>query len=133
MLKACDFTLDDRAFHFRKDCYPLARIRGARVKQLTWLDNLGQILFWVMVFSGAIWLAMQQVQWAPLWLISMACSLTVIGVGVGWWRCGRVVLQIEYRHADETGVQWVNVVKSRFASDGKLLTQQADRLNQLRV
>ena len=133
MLKASDFKLDEQMFHFRKDGYPLAKIRAARLKQLTWLDNLAQMLFWMLVFSGALWLAIQQTDHAPLWLIVTAAILTLLGLGVALNRCARCVLQIEFCHIDETGVQWVTVARGRSVEESELLVQQTASLNQRRL
>ena len=133
MLKASDFKLDEQMFHVRKDGYPLAKIRAARLKQLTWLDNLAQMLFWMLVFSGALWLAIQQTYHAPLWLIVTAVILTFLGLGVASSRYARCVLQIEFCHIDETGVQWVTVARGRSVEESELLVQQAASLNQRRL
>ena len=42
----------------------------------------------------------------------------------GLTRCAKYALQIEFRHIDETGAQWVNVAKSYSTSDNKLFIQQ---------
>ncbi len=50
MYKSNDFNLDSKEFRFKKDSYPLSKINNVRVKKLSFLDNLGQVLFWVCVF-----------------------------------------------------------------------------------
>ncbi len=132
MLQVSDFKLDEKMFHFKKNGYPLAKIRAARLKPLTWLDNLVQMLFWMLAFSGALWLAMRQTDYAPLWLIVTASLLTLLGLGVALSRCARCVLQIEFCHIDETGVQWIDVARGRSGTECALLAQQAASLNQLR-
>lgn len=129
MLKETDFKIDSDSFHFKQDSYPLMRITTARLKKLSLLDNLGQILFWVFAFSGALWLAIQQVQMGPRWILVTASVLTTLGFVVALRRCARFALQIEFRHVDETGVQWCNVAKASSADDAALLAQQAAALN----
>ncbi|MDN3684608.1 hypothetical protein QW180_17710 [Vibrio sinaloensis] len=46
-------------------------------------------------------------------------------------RCSRYALQVEFRHVDETGLQWVNVAKSYSHQDGELFAKQVDEFRQL--
>ncbi|GAB1621902.1 hypothetical protein AAOGI_19520 [Agarivorans albus] len=125
MYKEADFKLSQEAFSFKKDSYPLSKINNARVKKLSLLDNLGQIIFWLFIFSGAVWLAIPSLESSPVWLIILVFSLTIIGLVFGLYRCSKYALQIEFRHSDETGVQWINVARSYSKSDYALFEQQA--------
>ncbi|MFA0570913.1 hypothetical protein [Vibrio gallaecicus] len=128
MYKETDFRLSQEEFSFKKDSYPLSKINNARVKKLGFLDNLGQIIFWLFVFSGAVWLAITTLESTPFWLQALVVTLTVVGLVFGLLRCSKYALQIEFRHIDETGVQWVNVAKSYSESDNGLFEQQAAAL-----
>ena len=124
MYKSTDFNLDSKEFRFKKDSYPLSKINNVRVKKLSFLDNLGQVLFWVCVFSGAVWLVIPRLEEVPQWLLVLVLSLTVVGLVFALFRCSKYALQVEFRHIDETGVQWVNVAKSYSKSDCELFEQQ---------
>ena len=124
MYKSTDFSLDSKEFRFKKDSYPLSKINNVRVKKLSFLDNLGQVLFWVCVFSGAVWLVIPRLEEVPQWLLVLVLSLTVVGLVFALFRCSKYALQVEFRHIDETGVQWVNVAKSYSKSDFELFEQQ---------
>ncbi len=130
MYKAADFDLDSKEFRFKKDSYPLSKINNARVKKLSLLDNLGQMLFWVFIFSGALWLGIPSFEEAPQWLKVLALSLTAVGLIFALFRCSRYALQVEFRHIDETGVQWVNVAKSYSKLDCELFEQQVLELKE---
>ncbi|MFM2581008.1 hypothetical protein [Vibrio fortis] len=130
MLKTSDFHVDSTEFRFKNDNYPLSKINQARMKKLTLLDNLGQILFWVALFSGAVWVALPTVAESPLWLQILAACLTIVGFVFALFRCAKYVLQVEFRHSDGTGDQWITVAKTFSAKDSELLTQQANRLNE---
>ncbi|MCZ0743394.1 hypothetical protein OWD07_23380, partial [Vibrio diabolicus] len=91
---------------------------------LSFLDNLGQVLFWVFIFSGAVWLAIPSFEEAPQWLQVLVLSLTAVGFVFALLRCSKYALQVEFRHIDETGVQWVNVAKSYSKPDCELFEQQ---------
>ncbi|MBU2896767.1 hypothetical protein [Vibrio hepatarius] len=124
MYKLTDFELNKTEFRFKKDVYPLAKINRFRVKKLSVLDNFWQILFWILLFSGSVWLGISQLEESPLWLKIVVASLTIVGFVFGLTRCAKYALQIEFRHIDETGDQWVNVAKSYSATDNKLFMQQ---------
>ncbi len=133
MYKETDFKIDDNSFHFKKDSYPLAKINDVKFKRLNLFDNLGQIIFWLVIFSGAVWLTTVQLGDAPSWLITTGISLSTVGFAFALFRCSRFALQIEFHHIDETGTQWINAAKSYSARDGELLQKQADRLKQTLV
>lgn len=133
MLKEADFKIDNEYFHFKKDRYPLAKINGVRLKRMSLLDNLGQILFWLFLFSGAVWLAIPDLSTAPAWLIVIAVTLSSGGFIFALLRCSRFALQIEFEHIDETGAQWINVTKSYSSRDGELLEKQAESLKKVFV
>ncbi|MEZ9513271.1 hypothetical protein AB4359_15440 [Vibrio splendidus] len=128
MYRETDFQLSQEEFSFKKDSYPLSKINSVRVKNLGLLDNLGQIIFWLFVFSGAVWLAISSLESTPLWLQALVVILTIVGFVFGLLRCSKYALQIEFRHIDETGVQWVNIAKSYSESDNGLFEQQAASL-----
>lgn len=124
MYKETDFQLSQEEFSFKKDSYPLSKINNVRVKKLGLLDNLGQIIFWLFVFSGAVWLAIPTLDSTPFWLKALVVTLTIVGFIFGFLRCSKYALQIEFRHIDETGVQWVNIAKSYSKFDCGLFEQQ---------
>ncbi|EGA67980.1 hypothetical protein VISI1226_08644 [Vibrio sinaloensis DSM 21326] len=131
MYKEADFSLQGESFRFKKDEYPLKRINNIRVKRLSWMDNLGQIAFWVCLFSGAVWLAVIEFPVVPTFLQVLCASLTMFGFVFAILRCSRYALQVEFRHVDETGLQWVNVAKSYSHQDGELFAKQVDEFRQL--
>ena len=130
VFKETDFKIDDGHFHFKKDSYPLAKINDVKFKRLSLLDNLGQIIFWLVLFSGAVWLTTVKLGSAPTWLIAIGTSLSTVGFVFALFRCSRFALQVEFHHIDETGTQWITVAKSYLARDGELLQKQADTLKQ---
>ncbi|MDC5820107.1 hypothetical protein OPW19_09730 [Vibrio europaeus] len=131
MFKESDFKIDTKNFHFKKDSYPLAKINNAKFKRMSLLDNLGQMIFWLTLFSGATWLVVNQFSPAPSWLIGIAVSLSVVGFLFALSRCSRFALQVEFKHIDETGTQWINVAKSYSSGDGQLLEKQVDCLKKV--
>lgn len=128
MYKNSDFKVEATSFHFKQDRYDVSKINDIRIKKLSLLDNLGQIIFWVFLFSGGVWLALTQFEGGPLWLQILAGLLTAFGFAVAMFRCARYALQIEFRHIDETGLQWINVARSYSLKDKAIFEEQVARL-----
>ncbi|CAM3574640.1 hypothetical protein VA7868_04036 [Vibrio aerogenes CECT 7868] len=128
MYQEIDFQLQPDNFCFRKDVYPLARIHDIRVKKLGFFDNIVQLLFWIFIFSGAVWLATPLLEQVPLWWQILVACLTIIGFVFAVFRLARYALQIEFMHVDETGLQWVNIARSYSRQDSALFEQQVLKL-----
>lgn len=128
MYKESDFGINESEFLFKQDAYPLKRINDIRVKRLNWLDNLGQLIFWVALFSGGLWLAIPDIKTAPVWLQILTACLTLFGFTFAMLRCARYALQVEFKHVDETGLQWVNVARSCSKRDAELFAAQVEKL-----
>ncbi len=130
MLKESDFTICAHEFRFKKDAYPISKINNVRVKNISLLDNVYQILFWLVVFSGALWWVSPMFDSIPLWWAVILYSFTGLGFIFALFRCARFALQIEFRHIDETGIQWINVTKSYSKKDAELFIKQTEQLKQ---
>ena len=128
MFKETDFAITGDEFRFKKDSYPIKKIHDVRIKHLSIIDNLGQILFWVALFSGALWLAIPNIETAPLWWKILVACMTVIGLIFALFRCSKFALQIEFKHIDETGLQWINVAKSNSKKELVLFEKQVKEL-----
>lgn len=123
-----DFLITSDEFRFKKDAYPLFRIHDAKVNQLGFIDNVGQVLFWIFVFSGMLWVATLSSENLPFWLQALVGGLTLIGLIFGLLRCSRYALQIEFCHSDETGTQWITVAKSYSRADKMLFESEIELL-----
>ncbi|MDN3681792.1 hypothetical protein QWZ04_15920 [Vibrio tapetis subsp. quintayensis] len=130
MLKQSDFMINQHEFHFKKDAYPISKINNVRVKNISLLDNAYQILFWLVVFSGALWWASPIFDSFPFWWEVILYGFTGLGFIFALLRCARFALQIEFRHIDETGIQWINVTKSYSKKDAALFRKQVEQLRQ---
>ncbi|CZF82451.1 hypothetical protein GCE9029_03239 [Grimontia celer] len=130
MLKDEDFKIDHEFFHFRKDQYALWKIKDARVKELSLLDNLLYIFFWIWIFSGGVWLAYSQFQ--NKGVLGLALVLTGLGA-FSIFKRAKYSLQLEINHADTTGVQWVNVKKTNKEADRLVLEKQVMVIKELKT
>lgn len=130
MLKDDDFKIDQEFFHFRKDQYALWKIKDARVKELSLLDNLLYIFFWIWICSGGVWLAYSQFQ--NKGVLGLALVLTGLGA-FSIFKRAKYSLQLEINHADTTGVQWVNVKKTNDEADRLVLEKQVMVIKELKT
>lgn len=128
MFKDSDFQIDDKYFYIKKDKYLVSKIKNARLKKLSFIDNLGQMIFWISIFSAPVWLAIPDINIAPTWLIVLATTLTLVGFIVALFRCSRFALQIKFSHIDETGTQWINVAKSNSTKNNQIFEKQVENL-----
>ncbi|KXF80554.1 hypothetical protein [Enterovibrio coralii] len=122
-MRVNDFNTDSKVFQFKHDEYALSKIRNARVKKLKLMDNLIYIVFCLLLWSGGIWLAIVQFDVREGWVISLALALTAIG-GFSIFKTAKYALQLEVEHSDETGLQWVTVVKTSNVGDLAILDKQ---------
>lgn len=125
LLKEDDFKIDQEFFHFRNDKYALWKIKDARVKELSVIDNLLYVFFWILVCSGGVWLGFSQFQTKEVLLLALV--LTGLGA-ISIFKLAKYSLQLEINHADTTGVQWVNVKKTNKEADKRLLEKQVTAL-----
>ncbi|MGF1726385.1 DUF6232 family protein [Photobacterium nomapromontoriensis] len=130
MYQESDFRIQDNAFSYKRDTYPLSKINDVRVKELSLLDNIGQLVFWLVVFTAGLWFGIAAVDSVPQWLVILVASLTLVAVIFALFRCSRYALQVEFKHIDETGLQWVNVAKSYSKADSKLFKKLVIELKQ---
>ena len=128
MFKENDFNIDNGYFYVKKDKYPLSKINNARRHKLTLANNLGHIIFWLFIFSGPTWLAVNIVGSIPTLFIILALILSVLGFIFSLFRCAKFALQIQFSHGNETGMQWINVAKSYSDKYNTLFDKQVKKL-----
>lgn len=107
MISASDFRIDSSTLDFKKDQYPLRKIKNARVKSNAIKDHVMRILTIGLIVSSVVWMICPE----SLGLITAPVSI-VIGVLSGLASSRKYELQIEFQHADETGIQWISVAKT---------------------
>jgi len=128
MFKESDFNIKNGYFYVKKDKYPLSKIKNARLQKLTLTNNIGQIIFWLFIFSGPTWLAINIVGSVPTLFIILALILSILGFIFSLFRCAKFALQIQFSHHDETGLQWINIAKSYSDKYTPLFDKQVEKL-----
>ncbi|MEH0667471.1 hypothetical protein H4F18_09770 [Vibrio scophthalmi] len=123
MIKASDFQISQLTFDFKKDQYPLSKIKNARVKANAIKDHLIRILTIGLIVSSVVWMICPQ----SLGVITGPISI-IIGVLSGVASTRKYELQIEFQHADETGLQWISVAKTNNKHIESVFEQQVGRI-----
>ena len=107
MITADDFYINDNKIVFKEDEYPLARIKGVRVKTNSLTDHAIRIVAFSLMVSSVVWIICPEY----FGLITAPIAI-VIGVLLALSTARKYELQVEFQHADDTGLQWVSMAKT---------------------
>ncbi|ELX4126913.1 hypothetical protein CE131_09370 [Vibrio parahaemolyticus] len=123
MINEEDFNVSNTIFTFKKDEYPLSKIKGARVKTNTFQDHALRIVCIGLVVASVVWMICPE----SFGLLTAPLALT-IGMFSALFSVRKYELQVEFQHIDETGLQWVSVAKTNNQMIKILFEKQASRL-----
>ncbi|MGL5812266.1 MAG: hypothetical protein ACRCYW_02895 [Aeromonas sp.] len=129
---ACAISIrqSDRRLQINDDTYDLNKITDVQVKVLGWRDHLLRMVLLGLVTSSALFYFMPSEEQASSLLIVLFLPMVAFLAGalMGLLSCAKYEFRIEFAHADETGVQWITVARSRHAVDYGLFKTQAMEL-----
>lgn len=125
MISPQDFSIDNQSLTFKEDEYPLAKINRVRVKTNTIKDHLARLLVIGLLVSSIVWAICP----AGFGQLTGPFSL-IVGMLAALLTIRKYELQIEFKHIDETGLQWVSVAKANNAKAKRLFDEQARFLAQ---
>lgn len=120
MISKSDFEIGSTTFRYKRDEFPLSKIKNARVKLNTPKDHALKLFLIGAIFSSIVWVICPE----GFGMI-MAPIAFVIGVTFSMFTINKYELQVEFEHIDETGLQWVSVVGSSNVESKKLFENQA--------
>jgi len=118
-----DFNVSNTTFTFKKDEYPLSKIKGARVKTNTFQDHALRIFCIGLVVASIVWMICPE----SFGFFTAPLALT-IGMISALFSVRKYELQVEFQHVDETGLQWVSVAKTNNQMVKILFEKQTSRL-----
>lgn len=121
-----NFKVSNTTFKFKKDEYPLSKIKGVRVKTNTFQDHALRIVCIGLVVASVVWVICSE----SFGLITAPLALTV-GVFSALFSVRKYELQVEFQHIDETGLQWVSVAKTNSKAVKNLFEKQVSKLLEL--
>ena len=118
MITADDFHINDNNVIFKEDEYPLARIKGVRVKTNSLTDHAIRIVAFSLMVSSVAWIICPEY----FGLITAPIAI-VIGVLLALSTARKYEIQVEFQHSDDTGLQWVSMAKTN-KPDIKIIFEQ---------
>ncbi|WP_026973084.1 hypothetical protein [Aliagarivorans marinus] len=123
MITQDDFIIQDNKLSFKDDEYNLNRIRNARFVKNSLVSSIVRIIAIGLVVSSIVWIICPE--GFGRFFGPLSFCLGVIGALLTSYR---YELQIEFRHSDETGFQWISVAKSNKNSVLAIFDQQAQAI-----
>lgn len=118
MITADDFHINDNNVIFKEDEYPLARIKGVRVKTNSLKDHAIRMVAFGLIVSSVIWIICP----GYFGLVTAPVSM-MVGVLLALSTARKYEIQIEFQHSDDTGLQWVSMAKTN-KPDIKIIFEQ---------
>lgn len=125
MLTAADFSFTPTALRVKKDQYPLAKINDARLKTNRLGDHVLRVTLIALLVSSVVWTICPD----SFGLVTVPFAL-LVGALFGLASVRKYELQIEFRHSDETGLQWLSIAKTSNATVKTLFEQQISLIRQ---
>ena len=125
MITADDFRINENKVVFKKDEYPLSKIKDVRVKINSLKDHAMRIATISLIVSSVVWTICPEyfgLFTAPIALI--------IGVLLALSTVRKYELQIEFQYADDTGLQWVSMAKTNKPNIKIIFEQQVIQILQ---
>ncbi|WEM44178.1 hypothetical protein PTW35_23100 (plasmid) [Photobacterium sp. DA100] len=123
MIVADDFHINNAKVVFKRDEYPLSKIRGARVKTNSLKDHVLRVVIIGLIVSSVVWMICPD----SLGLLTAPVAL-IVGILSAMATVRKYELQIEFQHIDETGLQWVSIAKTNKLSVKELFEKQASEI-----
>ena len=125
MITADDFRINENKVVFKKDEYPLSKIKDVRVKINSLKDHAMRIATISLIVSSVVWTICPEyfgLFTAPIALI--------IGVLLALSTVRKYELQVEFQYADDTGLQWVSMAKTNKPNIKIIFEQQVIQILQ---
>lgn len=132
---ACSVLIDksEGKLKINSDSYDLNRIADVQVKVLTWKDKLiNMLLFGLITSSILFYFIPTEAQGKGMTLFLPAVAF-LAGMVMAMVTSAKYVFRLEFKHADETGVQWITAAKSRNAREYEIFKLKEVELKQILV
>ncbi|MFB0767671.1 hypothetical protein ACEU5N_08340 [Aeromonas salmonicida] len=130
---ACSVLIDksEGTLKINSDSYDLNRISDVQVKVLTWKDKLiNMLLFGLITSSILFYFIPTEAQGKGMTLFLPAVAF-LAGMVMAMVTSAKYVFRLEFKHADETGVQWITAAKSRNAREYEIFKLKEVELKQI--
>ncbi len=130
---ACSVLIDksEGKLKINSDSYDLNRISDVQVKVLTWKDKLiNMLLFGLITSSILFYFIPTEAQGKGMTLFLPAVAF-LAGMVMAMVTSAKYVFRLEFKHADETGVQWITAAKSKNAREYEIFKLKEVELKQI--
>ena len=111
----CSISVDksEEKLKINSDSYDLNRISDVQVKELTWKDKLTNMLMFGLITSSILFYFIPTEAQGKGMTLFLPAVAFLVGVVMAMITSAKYVFRLEFKHADETGVQWITAAKSR--------------------
>ena len=130
---ACSVLIDksEGKLKINSDSYDLNRISDVQVKVLTWKNKLiNMLLFGLITSSILFYFIPTEAQGKGMTLFLPAVAF-LAGMVMAMVTSAKYVFRLEFKHADETGVQWITAAKSRNVREYEIFKLKEAELKQI--
>ncbi len=123
MITESSFQISGTTLRFNNDEYPLAQIKGSRVKSNTIKDHALRLVVLGLIVSSVVWFV------TPNYFGIYAGPISILIGGIlAFATIRKYELQVEFEHTDETGLQWISIAKTNNKKVKALFESQVEQL-----
>ncbi|MFM4678418.1 hypothetical protein ACEUD4_08540 [Aeromonas media] len=111
----CSISVDksEEKLKINSDSYDFNRISDVQVKELTWKDKLTNMLLFGLITSSILFYFIPTEAQGKGMTLFLPAVAFLVGMVMAMITSAKYVFRLEFKHADETGVQWITAAKSR--------------------
>ncbi len=129
----CSIVVDqsERKLKINADSYDVNRVSDVQVKVLTWKDNLINMLLLGLITSSILFYFIPPEAQGKGMTLFLPAVAFLVGIVMALITSAKYVFRLEFKNADETGVQWITVAKSRNAQEYEIFKLKEAELKQI--
>ena len=129
----CSISVDksEEKLKINSDSYDLNRISDVQVKELTWKDKLTNMLLFGLITSSILFYFIPTEAQGKGMTLFLPAVAFLVGVVMAMITSAKYVFRLEFKHADETGVQWITAAKSRNLREYEIFKLKEAELKQI--
>jgi hypothetical protein len=129
----CSISVDksEEKLKINSDSYDLNRISDVQVKELTWKDKLTNMLMFGLITSSILFYFIPTEAQGKGMTLFLPAVAFLVGMVMAMITSAKYVFRLEFKHADETGVQWITAAKSRNVREYEIFKLKEAELKQI--
>ena len=129
----CSISVDksEEKLKINSDSYDLNRISDVQVKELTWKDKLTNMLLFGLIRSSILFYFIPTEAQGKGMTLFLPAVAFLVGMVMAMITSAKYVFRLEFKHADETGVQWITAAKSRNVREYEIFKLKEAELKQI--